>query len=259
MSGSDSYDPGYDHGFYEDLENTALPSARVIVPMIRQWFPIASAVDAGCGDGSWLSVIKETGAERVLGLDGPWVDVDQLKIGKDSFRRCRIDEKVAVEEGERFDLSMSLEVAEHLPPNRAAGFVADLCALAPVVLFSAALPGQGGHHHVNEQWPAYWAALFADQGYRPVDAIRMKVWNDPAVCWWYKQNIMLFASDDALAQNPALRAEADAAVAPPPSLVHPEVFEQTLRRADPSFGKWLKQGGKAWARSRAKRAARKRG
>lgn len=249
--------PGYDHAFYADLENTALPSARRIVPMLRDWFPIDSAVDAGCGDGSWLSVIKETGASRVLGLDGPWVEVSQLKIDTDSFQRCRIDERIEVAAGERFDMAMSLEVAEHLPSDRAAGFVSELCALAPVVLFSAAIPDQGGHHHVNEQWPEYWADLFATQGYRPVDAIRLAVWNDPDVCWWYKQNIMLFATDAALADHAALKAAADAAPSPPPSLVHPEVFEQMTRRADPSFGRWLKMGRGAWARSRRKRAAKR--
>ena len=252
-----TYNPGYDHGFYADLENTALPSARRIVPILKTWFPISSAVDAGCGDGSWLSVISELGADTVLGLDGPWVDETQLKIPKDRFRRCRIDEKIAVEPGENFDLAISLEVAEHLPDSRAASFVADLCALAPVVLFSAAIPGQGGHHHVNEQWPAYWADLFAAQGYTPVDTLRLTVWNDPTVCWWYKQNLMVFASEKALADNPTLKAEADVSVSPPVPLVHPEVFEQVQRLANPSFGRWLKQGRKAWSRSAAKRRAKR--
>ncbi|MEQ8830481.1 MAG: methyltransferase domain-containing protein [Alphaproteobacteria bacterium] len=255
--GSSDYNPGYDHGFYADLENTALPSARKIVPMLRDWFPIRSAVDAGCGDGSWLSVILETGADRVLGLDGPWVDAAQLKIPQDSFRRCRIDEKIEADPADRFDLAVSLEVAEHLPPARAAGFVSELCALAPVVLFSAAIPGQGGHHHVNEQWPEYWADLFAAQGYRPVDTLRLTVWNDPSVCWWYKQNLMLFASDAALAGNPKLKAEADRTQIPPVPLVHPEVFGQMRRLAFPSFGRWLKQGRKAFARSAAKRKAKR--
>lgn len=256
MSGD--YNPGYDHAFYDDLENTALPSARRIVPMLRDWFPIRSAVDAGCGDASWLSVIAETGADRVLGLDGPWVDAAQLKIDADCFRRCRIDEALDTGGADPFDLAISLEVAEHLPPDRAPGFVAELCALAPVVLFSAAIPDQGGHHHVNEQWPAYWADLFAAQGYRAVDALRIKVWNDADVCWWYKQNILLFASERALRDNPGLAAAAEASPNPPPSLVHPDVFAQAVRQANPSFGRWLKQGGKAWNRSAAKRA-RKRG
>lgn len=254
MTAGDEYNPGYDHGFYADLENTALPSARRIVPLLRSWFPIDSAVDAGCGDGSWLSVIAETGASRVLGLDGPWVDLGQLKIPAGSFRRCRIDERIDAGGGAAFDLAISLEVAEHLPAMRAPGFIAELCALAPVVLFSAAIPDQGGHHHVNERWPAYWADLFAKHGYRPVDAIRTRVWNDPDVCWWYKQNCVLYASDEALRANPGLAAVAESAPDRPLDLVHPEVFSQAVKQANPSMGRWLKQGRRAWKRSLRKRA-----
>lgn len=59
--------------------------------------------------------------------------------------------------GRKFDLCVSMEVAEHLPPSRADSFVADLVGLAPVVLFSAAVPEQGGTNHLNEQWPDYGA------------------------------------------------------------------------------------------------------
>lgn len=253
MTGTQDYNPGYDHGFYADLENTALPSARRIVPLLKAWFPIRSAVDAGCGDGSWLSVILEEGAERVLGLDGPWVDLNQLKIPAESFRRCRIDEAIDAGPDAAFDLAISLEVAEHLPAARAPGFVKELCGLAPVVLFSAAIPEQGGHHHVNENWPEYWADLFALNGFQAVDGLRMRVWNDPEVCWWYKQNCILYASEAALRENPSLAAVANDAPMPPPDLVHPEVFRQAVKQANPSMGRWLKQGRRAWKRSLRKR------
>jgi hypothetical protein len=52
---------------------------------------------------------------------------------------------------------VSLEVAEHLQPKRSASFVADLVALAPAVLFSAAIPGQPGTDHINPRWQDEWA------------------------------------------------------------------------------------------------------
>ena len=127
---------------------------------------------------------------------------DQLLIPTDRFLRCRVGETLPVEE--RFDLAISLEVAEHLPQTHAAAFVGELTRLAPAVLFSAAIPGQGGLNHVNEQWPDYWAALFEAQGFQPIDTLRWRIWGDDQITWWYKQNLLLFAADDALAANPRL-------------------------------------------------------
>jgi hypothetical protein len=81
-----------------------------------------------------------------------------------------------------FDLAVSLEVAEHLPPERGEGFVEDLCRLAPVVLFSAAVPGQGDPKHtghLNERWQSYWASLFHERGYERAECVRPAIWEDP--------------------------------------------------------------------------------
>jgi len=247
---------GYNAAFYAELEETALPSARVIVPMLMGWMRIDSVLDVGCGDGSWLSVFRDNGAGEVLGLDGPWVREDQLKIPAEAFGRRALDQGLDLG-ARRFDLAMTLEVAEHLPASRAAGLTAELTAAAPVVFFSAAPPDQGGANHVNEQWPAYWAELFAARGYRAIDAIRPAVWADERVCWWYKQNCLLFASAAAIAKNHKLKALADASPETPHALIHPELFRQKVKLAEPSFGRWLKQGRRALARSLAKRAARR--
>jgi hypothetical protein len=91
-----------------------------------------------------------------------------------------------------------LEVAEHLPIQSAGGFVAELTALAPFILFSAAIPGQGGTNHLNEQWPEYWATRFAGHGYRVLDCIRPRIWEDDRIDFWYRQNIFLFVDSDQL-------------------------------------------------------------
>ncbi|MBM3573091.1 MAG: hypothetical protein FJX52_12175 [Alphaproteobacteria bacterium] len=115
-------------------------------------------------------------------------------------------------------------MAEHLPASRAAGFVADLVALAPIILFSAAIPGQTGTGHINEQWPDYWAELFGRHGYVAIDAIRPRVWRNEAVRWWYAQNLLLFASPAALAASPALAAARAQTRPDQLSLVHPRRF-----------------------------------
>jgi hypothetical protein len=116
-----------------------------------------------------------------------------------------------------------LEVAEHIPAPGARSFIETLVRAGPVVLFSAAIPGQGGYLHVNEQWPGYWRALFTDLGYRMVDCLRPLLWDNPEVLWWYRQNIMLFVEPAALERwrSPLLEGRADLQGLP---LVHPELL-----------------------------------
>lgn len=235
----------YDQQFYRELDVTAATSARVVVPLLLSRIAVRSVVDFGCGDGGWLSVFLEQGVQDVLGLDGPWIDEGLLKIPADRFHRQRLDEPVRLRR--RFDLAMSLEVAEHLPPQRAGDFVAELTGLAPVVLFSAAIPGQGGHHHENEQWPAYWAGRFARHGYRCMDPFRRQLWERDEVTWWYKQNLLLFASDSAIDAHSGLRDMLDDG--PPQALVHPECFARVVKQAAPGLGRWLKMGPDAARRA----------
>jgi hypothetical protein len=165
-----------------------------------------SVVDVGCGPGSWLSVFASEGVSDVLGIEGTlpdpeFADIDLSRIEvRDLSQPFRLDRE--------FDLAVSLEVAEHLPEHSAAGFVESLTRLAPVVLFSAAIPGQTGVGHVNEQWSTYWAAKFSRLGYQVCDCLRDRVWGDRRVEWWYRQNILLFVREQTRANYPQLHAPA---------------------------------------------------
>jgi hypothetical protein len=227
----------YREDFYNSLDDAAAPSARIILPMLLQHVSVTSAVDIGCGDGGWLAVLHEYGVADILGVDGPWHSGQSLKIPSDSFQRVPLDNPLQLRRC--FDLAMSLEVAEHLPPDRATDFVAELTGLAPVVLFSAAIPGQGGFNHFNEQWPAYWAELFAAHDYVAIDLFRPAIWNDARIAWWYKQNILLYVKRDRLDAMPGLHAAVrkSADILP---LIHPEPWARTLRLSQPRIGRWLR-------------------
>ena len=201
----------------------SLTSARIVVPILLNLISPKTVVDIGCARGSWLKAFQENGVKTVRGLDGPWVDQSKLLIDKNSFRAVNLYESFEI--NGRFDLAVCLELAEHLPAKAAGPLIQALTLAAPLVLFSAAIPGQGGVGHINEQWPDYWQALFSQYEFRRLDPIRLHIWQDSRVAWWYRQNIFLFASADAIAESPTLQAEENHSARPELEWIHKEIFE----------------------------------
>jgi SAM-dependent methyltransferase len=146
---------------YATLRTRSRSSADVVLPIVLETIPAQSVIDVGCGVGTWLAACEEHGIRDYLGIDGNGASTD-LDISPEHFRVMDLTQPFTI--GRTFDLAMSLEVAEHLPPSAATHFVKALTGLAPAVLFSAAIPGQGGTRHINEQWQSYWADLFAVEG-----------------------------------------------------------------------------------------------
>lgn len=218
----------YTTDFYRRRDDNTRASAEAMVPLVLELCEPRSVVDLGCGVGTWLDVFRQHGVEDVFGLEGDWVDRERLVIPRDRFLAC--DLRSPVDLGRRFDLAASLEVAEHLPPGCAAAFVDSLTTLAPVVLFSAAVPFQGGRDHLNERWPSWWAELFAARGYAAADVVRPALWNRPEVRVWYAQNTLLYVDREHLAQRPRLAAAVAATDPARLDLVHPRLYE---RNSDP--------------------------
>jgi len=238
----------YDKTFYGDLENTALPSSEIIVPYLMKLVEPKSVIDFGCGTAWWLKTFKGQGAERIQGIDGPFVPDELLAIETKEILRTDMSNPIHI--AERFDLSMSLEVAEHLPEAKASLFVDELCKAAPVVFFAAAIPGQGGAGHINEQWPGYWAAEFKRNGYKCFDIIRSRFWNVPNVAWWYKQNAFIYVSEEKMEAFQSFESVEPEDVK---NYIHPELFASKLRYENPGFGKWSRMGIKAMRKSILKR------
>jgi SAM-dependent methyltransferase len=195
---------GYGDDFYAFLASFAVGAAERIVPLLRYPLAIGSVADFGCGEGAWLSVWRRCGA-AVAGVDGPHIDPRRLLIAADEFHAA--DLSCGIDLGRKFDLVQSLEVAEHLPGECADRFVAMLTAHAPLVLFSAAVPGQGGEHHVNEQPLEYWRTKFRERGYAAIDCIRPLIAGDSQIRSWYRCNMLLYAAENRLdALPPGMRA-----------------------------------------------------
>ena len=152
----------YDKKFFATRDERTRFAAEKILSIVLKNFIVKSAVDFGCGTGTFLKFLKNNGVS-VTGL---------------------------------YDLAISLEVAEHLPESSAENFITSLCEASDIVLFSAAVKGQGGVGHVNEQFLSYWQKIFSNKGYKMLDIIRPEIWNNQKIPPYYRQNATIFVCDD---------------------------------------------------------------
>ena len=140
----------YDNAFYEELSPGSIKSAHKVVPYLSKLLPnIISVVDVGCGNGGWLNEWKRE-RKSVLGIDGNDLPEKDRKILDCEYVKHDLNQPLPMIE-QKYDLCMCLEVAEHLLPERATTFINDLCSYSDIILFSAAIPGQTGVNHINEQ------------------------------------------------------------------------------------------------------------
>lgn len=230
------------HGALQTLEGANAASARAILQLLFARFRPDSVLDVGCGLGTWLEAAKELGVADIQGIEGAWLDPKLARIPAERLRTLDLEKPFDL--GRRFGLAISIEVAEHLSPEAAGAFVRSLVRHSDVVLFSGAIPFQGGDHHVNEQFPDYWGRFFGDHGYVPVDCIRPAIWNQTGILVWLRQNLVVFARE-ALARGTGPFA---GAVPGPLSIVHPEVYRALAEQANDQLAEynrllgWLAEG-----------------
>ena len=190
----------YTQKWRDAVRSGAQSSAAALVPTLVDEFHPTTVIDVGCGEG-WFVKAFENGDVQATGVDGSWVDgAGHVDLTKPPYPDLG-----------PYDLALCLEVAEHVHKAHAAALVEWLTRSAPLVVFSAAIPGQGGTGHVNEQWPAFWSDLFALNGYGCDDRLRWQVWDDDRICPWYRQNLFT--------------ARAGAAHSTPRPVVHPAMWQ----------------------------------
>jgi SAM-dependent methyltransferase len=181
----------------EAIHNVDVP--RKVVPVIMDMVRPTSVLDVGCGTGTWLKAFQEHAVVDFVGVDGDHVNQTQLKIPVDNFVTADLHQSLKL--NKRFDLVISLEVAEHLREEASDTFVQSLIAHGDVIIFSAAIPGQG-----------YWERKFGQYGFYFHNTLREALWHKPELQWWYTQNIFLVTKEKA---HKGLI-----------DVVHPELFEQ---------------------------------
>lgn len=190
----------YDDTFFNYIEQGSFLSAKEVAPIVFGALKPASLLDVGSGRGAWAKSWGDAGVSDVYCVDGAYVDTEKLHIDPACFAKRDLSTSFDLER--RFDLVTTLEVAEHLPPASSAAFVDSLTRHGEMILFSAAPPGQGGQHHVNERPLKFWRGLFAERGYQPFDFLRPQIKDNAQIEPWYRYNTILYVHEAAVERLP---------------------------------------------------------
>lgn len=217
--------PLYDPTFFSGISSGSKTSALKLLSIYGRYAVVGSFVDVGCGAATWLEAAQQVFAlpsNQLYGVDGAHARAAHDKKPF-QFAYQDLQGSIRVRE-EKFDLLVCVEVAEHLPVERADTFVADLVLHSESVIFGAAIPNQGGTGHVNEQWPDYWAEKFAKHGYVQLDIFRSELWDAADVMGWYSQNTFLYVKEGSKFHDELRRRGAMDQPRLPTRVIHPTIF-----------------------------------
>lgn len=118
-------------------------------------YGVTSMLDIGCGPGGMVDAARARGLSA-WGIDGDWT------IGREYV--VMHDYTAGPYPARGFDLIWCVEFVEHVAAEYEANYLATFDA-GRVLYLTAAYPGQGGHHHVNEQPAQYWIERLGRRGW----------------------------------------------------------------------------------------------
>lgn len=128
--------------------------------IVRHLHPL-SVLDAGCAMGFLVEALHQRG------VDAYGVDVSEYAISRvheSVADRCKVA-SLAEPLDRRYDLIVSIEVIEHIPPAEIDQVIANLCSSTDRLLISTTPEDFGEATHLNVQPPEAWSAAFAREGF----------------------------------------------------------------------------------------------
>jgi SAM-dependent methyltransferase len=124
-------------------------------------FGITSVIDIGCGEGHSTAYFRQLGCD-VLGVEGYGPAVANSRApGKVIQHDYTSGPYIPARS---FDMAWSCEFVEHVEEKHLPNFMVTFDK-ASIIFMTFAVPGQGGHHHVNEQPQEYWLDKFHKLGF----------------------------------------------------------------------------------------------
>jgi hypothetical protein len=189
----------YTPNFYEEVASRADVASQICANLLKETLLIETLIDVGSGTGIWTRnfLLTIDQLKELTSIDLPTTRRIYLEDSSLDLSKIRIIEQDLVANPylpeEIFDLTICVEVLEHLVEDAGIKLIEEFGKKTKFLLFSAAVPGQGGTHHINEQKYAYWYEKLKNSGFVPLDIMRPSL-NKPEVPSYYRHNIVLWVN-----------------------------------------------------------------
>jgi len=177
-----------------EFENTRfnLQTSQKVWKVVSSYMPrIKTALDLGCGMGAWSTVLEDDPEISIQMVDHPQLPKENLLVTKkECFVGIDLDKELPLKG--RWDLVICIEVLEHFKEQRALDLKDFIVQSTDLVLFSAAIPGQGGVGHVNCQRHSYWHNQFQKAGFTYFDGFKSAIIHEESIPFWIRQNLFIY-------------------------------------------------------------------
>jgi hypothetical protein len=166
--------------------------------IIKEYQP-KQIIDFGCGTGALAKAFACLGVQ-VQAIDG-YSEPDFSTHDNIRFTKLDLNDIDAVHEflkqfDAKFDLAISIEVAEHLNPAVSSSFIEWMTSVADVIVFSAAVPSQDGDGHINCRSRSDWYQFIKKYDFTIADTLRQHFISNPNLGLWHKFNVVDYVQKD---------------------------------------------------------------
>jgi hypothetical protein len=191
----------YSEKFYYSVGKRSENSADEILDVLLIHLgksQIGKVTDLGCGAGAWTEKLLTKTNSQISCLDlRESIKLCQSKFTYPSSNRLsyyavdfEVDEIPLIDS----DLVLNLEVLEHLSLETGRKLISWMSSNSRYVLFSAAIPGQGGTGHINEKPHNFWLKEFQKLGFIACDIIRPLIQHSDKSARYYQLNTFLLVN-----------------------------------------------------------------
>ena len=172
---------------YEQIIKEEKPFADRLALFIRDIIRPNIVLDIGCGPGIYVHSMND------LAIQSFGIDIDDRVLGKKNLFKQNILDTYFIA-----DTCICLEVFEHIDSEYNDDLVEKVSKMfQDTLIFSAAVPGQGGVGHINCQTKEYWSDKFllterCHRNYLMEDLLKHYCQQGRYMGWFYN-NVMIFS------------------------------------------------------------------